>query len=355
MATVGERHQLFGGHVDPYGNSIPRPFGTTTGMYMERVEYDPLGMGSRSADPVMFHAIPANGMDHLHGLGSLHGGMVVTGTDNGASPTSYVESEQRPPINQNPIIEIQPTASVIKHTSRKVGSSGNIHAKAMVSNGKVLAADVFCTVPGRLSLLTSTSKYKVTVGEVQRRLSPPECLNASLLGGVLRRAKSKDGGKALRTELDNIGFNLPSGRRKAGTITLFTSMVEGESVRMARDFGYLCETEFPSKQCAEHRVRQINDASEYNHRKQMILAAETIIKELVDVLNHDRSPLGNTRPPPFLEPGIQRHLTHFSLITHGFGTPAIVGALTAVQMYLTQMQKILEKGGVVEGGDKDKN
>lgn len=51
----------------------------------------------------------------------------------------------------------------------------------------VSPGDVFCSVPGRLSLLSSTSKYKVTVGEVQRRLSPPECLNASLLGGVLRR------------------------------------------------------------------------------------------------------------------------------------------------------------------------
>ena len=48
--------------------------------------------------------------------------------------------------------------------------------------------EVFCSVPGRLSLLSSTSKYKVTVGEVQRRLSPPECLNASLLGGILRRS-----------------------------------------------------------------------------------------------------------------------------------------------------------------------
>ena len=50
--------------------------------------------------------------------------------------------------------------------------------------------DVFCSVPGRLSLLSSTSKYKVTVAEVQRRLQPPECLNASLLGGVLRRSVS---------------------------------------------------------------------------------------------------------------------------------------------------------------------
>jgi hypothetical protein len=53
--------------------------------------------------------------------------------------------------------------------------------------GQQSPGDVFCSVPGRLSLLSSTSKYKVTVGEVQRRLSPPECLNASLLGGVLRR------------------------------------------------------------------------------------------------------------------------------------------------------------------------
>ena len=53
--------------------------------------------------------------------------------------------------------------------------------------GAGLPQDVFCSTPGRLSLLSSTSKYKVTVAEVQRRLSPPECLNASLLGGVLRR------------------------------------------------------------------------------------------------------------------------------------------------------------------------
>lgn len=50
------------------------------------------------------------------------------------------------------------------------------------------------------------------------------------------------------------------------------------------------------------------------------------------MLNKDRSPLCNTRPPLELEPNIQRHLTHFSLISHGFGSPALVAALTAVQV-----------------------
>ena len=87
----------------------------------------------------------------------------------------------------------------------------------------------------------------MTVAEVQRRLSPPECLNASLLGGVLRRAKSKDGGKHLRDKLDKLGMTLPAGRRKACNVTLLTSLVEGEAIHLARDFGYVCETEFPAK------------------------------------------------------------------------------------------------------------
>ena len=52
----------------------------------------------------------------------------------------------------------------------------------------------------------------------------------------------------------------------------------------------------------------------------------------MDLLNQDRSPLCNTRPQPILDPSIQRHLTHFSMITHGFGSPAIVAALSAIQV-----------------------
>ena len=60
-------------------------------------------------------------------------------------------------------------------------------------------------------------------------------------------------------------------------------------------------------------------------------------------MNQDRSPLCNTRPQPILDPSIQRHLTHFSMITHGFGSPAIVAALTSIQNYLNESIKYLDK------------
>jgi transcription factor AP-2 len=72
----------------------------------------------------------------------------------------------------------------------------------------------------------------------------------------------------------------------------------------------------------------------------------TILKELVDLLNQDRSPLCNSnRPQQLLDPSIQRHLTHFSLVTHGFGSPAIVSAMQAVNSWLTEMLKYMDRGG----------
>uniref|UniRef100_A0A3P9HS25 Transcription factor AP-2 gamma (activating enhancer binding protein 2 gamma) n=1 Tax=Oryzias latipes TaxID=8090 RepID=A0A3P9HS25_ORYLA len=213
----------------------------------------------------------------------------------------------------------------------------------MVSN----PTEVFCSVPGRLSLLSSTSKYKVTVAEVQRRLSPPECLNASLLGGVLRRAKSKNGGRSLREKLDKIGLNLPAGRRKAANVTLLTSLVEGEAVHLARDFGYVCETEFPAKAIAEYLGRPHVERNEVNSLSVFL----QICKEFTDLLTQDRSPLGNSRPAPMLEPGIQGCLTHFSLITHGFGSPAICAAMTSLQNYLNEAIKQVDKMYLSSGSD----
>ncbi|OWK13149.1 TFAP2A [Cervus elaphus hippelaphus] len=87
-------------------------------------------------------------------------------------------------------------------------------------------------------------------------------------------AKSKNGGRSLREKLDKIGLNLPAGRRKAANVTLLTSLVEGEAVHLARDFGYVCETEFPAKAVAEFLNRQHSDPNEQVTRKNMLLATK---------------------------------------------------------------------------------
>ncbi|XP_061098903.1 transcription factor AP-2-beta isoform X2 [Conger conger] len=263
----------------------------------------------------------------LHGL--AHGMEDVQAIDDGG-----MNLLDQSVIKKGKDSETLPQKSVASLMMSKDGLIGGI---------SVNANEVFCSVPGRLSLLSSTSKYKVTVGEVQRRLSPPECLNASLLGGVLRRAKSKNGGRSLREKLEKIGLNLPAGRRKAANVTLLTSLVEGEAVHLARDFGYICETEFPTKAVSEYLNRQHTDPNELHSRKNMLLATKQLCKEFTDLLAQDRTPLGNSRPNPILEPGIQSCLSHFSFITHGFGSPAICAALTALQNYLTEALKGLDK------------
>lgn len=76
-----------------------------------------------------------------------------------------------------------------------------------------------------------------------------------------------------------------------------------------------------------------------------------ICKEFTDLLTQDRSPLGNSRPAPILEPVIQDPLTHFSLITHGFGSPAICAAMTSLQNYLNESLKQVDKMYLSSGSD----
>ncbi|MBN3279823.1 AP2D factor, partial [Polyodon spathula] len=196
--------------------------------------------------------------------------------------------------------------------------------------------DLFCSVPGRLSLLSSTSKYKVTIAEVKRRLSPPECLNASLLGGILRRAKSKNGGRCLREKLDRLGLNLPAGRRKAANVTLLTSLVEGGMIVLHMDKpDYIKISPFlsiPPIVSGLHKCMQTFAKICLRH----------ISSLLIDVLCQQEY--------------FFCLVVHAILITHGFGTPAICAALSTFQTVLSEMLNYLEKHSTNKnGGTSDSN
>ena len=85
-------------------------------------------------------------------------------------------------------------------------------------------------------------------------------------------------------------MQLPSGRRKAANVTLLTSLVEGQTLRannsvlthvtgeaihLARDFGYVCETEFPARQVAEYLTARAQGAQEIARRKELLMATRS--------------------------------------------------------------------------------
>ena len=81
----------------------------------------------------------------------------------------------------------------------------------------------------------------------------------------------------MRDKLDRLGLSLPAGRRKACNVTLLTSLVEGEAIHLARDFGYVCESEFPARPVAEYLARQSADTGEVLRRKELLVATRSSV------------------------------------------------------------------------------
>ena len=58
------------------------------------------------------------------------------------------------------------------------------------------------------------------------------------------------------------------------TLHFFILFFSGEAIHLARDFGYVCETEFPAKHVAEYLCRQHTTNEEQYRRKELVLATK---------------------------------------------------------------------------------
>ncbi|RCN53207.1 transcription factor AP-2 [Ancylostoma caninum] len=125
-------------------------------------------------------------------------------------------------------------------------------------------SNVFDETSGRLCLLNACTRHKVTIGEIKRRLGPPETLHASLINGILRKAKSKDSCAKLRERLAEKGVSLPNGRRKTAPTTLFTALCEREALLLADDFDSICQASLNTFEIARRVNRNIYSLYEIN-------------------------------------------------------------------------------------------
>ncbi|CEF71240.1 Transcription factor AP-2 [Strongyloides ratti] len=205
---------------------------------------------------------------------------------------------------------------------------------------------IFAQVPGRLSLLSNVVKYKMTVSEIRRRLLGPESFNFSLLGALLRRAKMPAKSQALVNELGEIGLFISRGRRRISNVTLMSALTEAEALVLAKDFNSVSKQYFPvhplaidankkflekcsskevAKKCKIERITKMKNAIE-------------VFEELSQYMENDRSPILDQEDTPILSEQIQDQLSHYSMLTHGFGVKSL---LVGVQIGIKYINAVL--------------
>ncbi|KAL3122050.1 hypothetical protein niasHT_005702 [Heterodera trifolii] len=214
--------------------------------------------------------------------------------------------------------------------------------------------ETYCSVPGRLTLLSNQKKYRVSVGEIQRRLAPPECMNASILGGILRKAKNKDGGRLLREQLHMYGVELAVGRRKQSALSCFSSMVEQEAVQLAMDFRTICQRDYPIQAVASHSLADVSNVQDAYIRRMELFYAGKLLNRILDLHKADQSPKTITEQPKSeptedigveqnLNPEVQAGLAHFSLLTHGFGGHSVQAVLETMIRVINECNGVLTR------------
>uniref|UniRef100_A0A914QBX4 Transcription factor AP-2 C-terminal domain-containing protein n=1 Tax=Panagrolaimus davidi TaxID=227884 RepID=A0A914QBX4_9BILA len=221
-----------------------------------------------------------------------------------------------------------PSLSSLNPNGETPSFSCNPSSSAIIIPQKKSIGDEFAVVCGRLSLLNS-QKYTITIGEMARRIFGKEEFGYSLLGGILRRAKTPNATNQLKAELEAVGIQVERGRRRSTKLTLFGGLLEGEAVQLGKDYDSIISTSFPSQIIAKYLTEAAKE-EERLEKIEKLKAARSFVNEFLAILNQDASPILDLYPLPTLPAEIQAPLTNFSILTHGFG---ILAVKSTMEMY----------------------
>ncbi|GMT29653.1 hypothetical protein PFISCL1PPCAC_20950, partial [Pristionchus fissidentatus] len=171
----------------------------------------------------------------------------------------------------------------------------------------------FCKVAGRLCVVGHSTMYHVTVAEVERRTSEPECLTRSNIGTLLKRGKIGGCSDTLALLLAEKGLESNVHKKKKLKVNTLSALLEGESIQLATDHRALIETHLRELQLARLLIRTGATPVELMATLHDAECAMSIAAEL------------ETLASEWCEGGIDvtsspiSFLQSFSLTSHGFG------------------------------------
>ncbi|PAV91920.1 hypothetical protein WR25_06221 [Diploscapter pachys] len=205
----------------------------------------------------------------------------------------------------------------------------------------------FEQVTGRLCLMSGCRRYKVTVGEILRRVREPETMHLSLVSGLLRKGKCSNASKELQSKLEKVGLHVPSGRRKSFGITTFTALCEEEAIHMADDFrklilemntGIMARCLIGVNQNGENSVAQPKPEECMKFINRQLEGARWFIDLMSSVYNGVSNRPAEMSPP---RNAAEHFICNFNLLTHGFGHNAVKSVLTHLRSMTDEMAKAL--------------
>ncbi|XP_057297920.1 uncharacterized protein LOC130628895 isoform X2 [Hydractinia symbiolongicarpus] len=193
--------------------------------------------------------------------------------------------------------------------------------------------EVAVYVSGLLTLPGSNERrYPITVGELRRRIAPPEFLNKVDMISYVRLAKT-----SARELLEKHAIR-PKHHSRKSKHSVISKMCEAECTELANGIKALSDAYFPKEWLASKAVAEIKAKSREESReerdvrlqkqKEKIESARTVLSELTSLLEENKS---------------EKEMQNYSLATHSYGMQSLTNNIDLISNLLQSQIDNIDK------------